>query len=217
MIPIVDDQRVGAALRAVRQRRGWKQAELATAASVSQSTVSRVERGHLDQLPTSTIRRVMAALDMRVEVRVRWRGGELDRLLDRAHAAMGESVVESLLARGWLVRPEVSFSRYGERGVIDILAFHPASSSLLAIELKTVLADLQELMAGVDRKLRLAPEVGRSLGWRATSVSGLVVVSDGRTNRRRVAEHRRLLRAAFPTDGRHFRSGCASHRDPCGA
>jgi transcriptional regulator with XRE-family HTH domain len=185
---------------------GGSRQSLAAAANVSQSTVSRVERGHLDQLPTSTIRRVMAALDLRVEVRVRWRGGELDRLLDRAHAALGESVVQSLLARGWQVRREVSFSRYGERGVIDILAFHPSSSSLLSIELKTVLLDLQEPMAGVDRKLRLAPEVARSLGWRATSVSGLVVVSDGRTNRRRVAEHRRPLRAAFPTDGRQLRS-----------
>lgn len=153
----------------------------------------------------ATVRRVMAALDLRVELRARWRGGELDRLLDRAHAALGESVVRWLQTRDWVVRPEVSFSRYGERGVIDVLAIHAATGSLLAIELKTVLADLQELMAGVDRKLRLAPDVARSLGWRVNSVSCLVVVAEGRTSRRRVAEHRRLLRAAFPTEGRQMR------------
>ncbi|HEX9634109.1 MAG TPA: helix-turn-helix transcriptional regulator, partial [Candidatus Limnocylindria bacterium] len=71
----MDDQRVGAALRAVRQRRGWRQHDLAIAARISQSTVSRLERGHLDQLPTSTIRRAMAALDLRLELFVRWRGG----------------------------------------------------------------------------------------------------------------------------------------------
>lgn len=33
--------------------------------------------------------------------------------------------------------PEVSFSIYGQRGVIDILAWHAATRSLLVIELKT--------------------------------------------------------------------------------
>jgi transcriptional regulator with XRE-family HTH domain len=201
----VDDQRLGAALRAVRHHRGWRQHDLAIAARVSQATVSRVERGHLDQLPTATIRRVMAALDLRVELRVRWRGGELDRLLDRAHAALGETVVRWLSSRGWTVRPEVSFARFGERGVIDLLAWHPLTGSLLLIELKTALVDLQELMAGVDRKIRLAATVAKSLGWNAATVSGLVVVAEGRTNRRRVADHTRLLRAAFPSDGRRMR------------
>ena len=31
----------------------------------------------------------------------------------------------------WIVEPEVSFSIYGERGVIDILAWHPTSRILL--------------------------------------------------------------------------------------
>ncbi|HYM53666.1 MAG TPA: helix-turn-helix domain-containing protein [Candidatus Dormibacteraeota bacterium] len=195
-------------------RRGWRQHDLAVAARVSQSTVSRLERGHLDKLPTATIRRVMAALDLRVELRVRWRGGELDRLLDRAHATLGEAVVRWLVARGWEVRPEVSFARYGERGVIDVLARHPASGSLLAIELKTALVDLQELMASIDRKVRLAAPVAASLGWQSTTVSGLVVVAQGRTNRRRVADHRRLLRAAFPTDGRRMRAWLRQPAEP---
>jgi transcriptional regulator with XRE-family HTH domain len=201
----MDDQRLGAALRAVRQRRGWRQHDLAIAARISQSTVSRLERGHLDQLPTATIRRAMAALDLRLELFVRWRGGELDRLLDRAHAALGEDVVRGLQTLRWAVRPEVSFARYGERGVIDVLALHPASGALLVVELKTALVDLQQLMGSVDRKIRLAATVAASLGWHPTAVNGLVVVAEGRTNRRRVADHRQLVRAAFPTDGREMR------------
>jgi ribosome-binding protein aMBF1 (putative translation factor) len=42
----MDDQRFGSAVRAVRQRRGWRQADLAEAARVSMATISRVERGH---------------------------------------------------------------------------------------------------------------------------------------------------------------------------
>ena len=201
----MDDQRLAAAVRAIRLRRRWSQHDLAAAARTSQSTVSRVERGHLDGLPLGTIRRVTSALDARVDLRVRWRGGDLDRLLDRAHAALGEEVVAWLAESGWEGRPEISFSRYGERGSIDILARHPESGSLLVIELKTALVDLQDMIASVDRKRRLATYVAESLGWRERSVSSLVVLAEGRTNRRRVAEHQHLLRAAFPLDSRGVR------------
>jgi transcriptional regulator with XRE-family HTH domain len=201
----VDAQRFAAALRAVRHRRGWSQAQLAVSARVSQSTVSRMERGHLGSLSIAVIERATSALDLRAELRVRWRGGELDRLLDRGHAALGCSVLEWLAGTGWDGRPEVSFSHFGERGVIDILAWHAQTRSLLVIELKTALVDLQDLIGSMDRKQRLALVAAQPLGWSATSVSGLVIVGDGRTNRRRVAEHRQLLRAAFPVDGRSAR------------
>ncbi len=64
--------------------------------------------------------------------------------------------------------------------------------------------DLQDLVAGMDRKLRLAPGLARGLGWSAPTASGWVVVVEGRTGRR-AAEHRELLRAAFPADGRTLR------------
>jgi transcriptional regulator with XRE-family HTH domain len=210
----VDAQRFAGAFRAVRRRRGWTQAQVGAASRVSQSTVSRLERGHLSTLSLAVIERAAAALDLRVELRARWRGGELDRLVDRDHAALGGSVVRWLMAAGWEGRPEVSFSRYGERGVVDILAWHAATESLLVIELKTMLVDLQDLIGGVDRKLRLAPFVAGPMGWNAASVSGLVIIGDGRTNRRRVADHRQLLHAAFPADGRSARAWI---RHPAGA
>ena len=37
----------------------------------------------------------------------------------------------------WRLSPEVSFSVYGERGIIDVLAWHPKTKILLVIELKT--------------------------------------------------------------------------------
>ena len=54
----------------------------------------------------------------------------------------------------WIARPEVSFSIYGERGVIDLLAWHAATRSLLVVELKTELIDLQDLVSVLDRKRR---------------------------------------------------------------
>ena len=61
-------------------------------------------------------------------------------MLAARHAALAEAVVADLVARGWAVRPEVTFSSWGERGSIDLLAYHPALR-LLVIDLKTELVD----------------------------------------------------------------------------
>jgi hypothetical protein len=102
---------------------------------------------------------------------------------------------------GWAAEPEVSFSIYGERGVVDILAWHDASRSLLVVELKTELVDVNELMATLDRKRRLAPAIAPDR-WRPLTVSAWVVVADSRTTRRVLASHAAAIRAKLPADGR---------------
>ncbi len=136
---------------------------------------------------------------------MRWRGAEVERLLNRDHSLMHERVA-SMLARapGWLMQPEVSFSIWGERGVIDILAFHEATGHLLVIELKTSIVDVQAMLGTVDRYRRLAAQIGRERGWLVKHVSLWVAVADTGTNRRRLAEHRTVLRSALPSDGRHI-------------
>lgn len=171
---------------------------------VSISTVSRIERGHLGTLSVDTIRRVAASLDTRVELLARWRAGDLDRLLNARHSRFHEIVAIDLPRRfpGWNLTPEVSFSVFGERGVIDLVAWNAAHRCLLVIELKTDIADVNELIGTFDRKVRLAWRIAEERGWRPLAVSGWVIVSPGRTNRARIAAHRALLRAAFPVDGR---------------
>lgn len=100
---------------------------------------------------------------------------------------------------------EVSFSIYGERGVIDILAWHATSRVLLVIELKTEIVDFNELMGTFDRKCRLAAGVARSRGWDPVTTSAWVVVAESRSNRRSVAAHNAVLRAKYPADGRTMR------------
>jgi transcriptional regulator with XRE-family HTH domain len=199
----MDDMRVGAAFRAVRRRRGWRQQDVAERAGVSRPFVSLVERGHLDRVSLRTIRRIAAVLDIRIDLVARWRGGELDRLLGGRHSALAERVAAYLTGLpGWAVAPEVSFSIYGERGVIDILAFHEPTGTLLVIELKTAIVDVNELVGNADRKRRLAARVAAERGWHASSVSCWVIVETGSTNRRRISAHRTMLRAAFPQSGR---------------
>lgn len=198
----MDSVRLGAVFRAVRIRSRLRQSDVAARAGVSATSVGRLERGHLEASSVRALLAIAAALDIRLDFDARWRGGELSRLLSAGHSAMHEQLA-ARFARlpGWITQPEVSFSIYGERGVIDVLAFHAASSALLVIELKTELVDVQALIGTVDRYLRLARRVAAERGWPAASVSGWVVLRDTMTNRRRVAAHSTVLRAAFPTAG----------------
>jgi len=198
----MDDMRVAAAFRAIRIRRRLRQSDVAERAGVHRSTVSRLERGHFGSLPLNTVREIASILDMRVELLPRWRGSDLDRLLNASHSALHESVSRFFRSMaGWEIAPEVSFSIYGERGVIDILAWHAASRSLLVIELKTAIVDVQDLVGTFDRKMRLAARVARERGWEPLTVSGWIVVAATRTNRRRVDEHSSMLRSAFRSGG----------------
>lgn len=207
MLCAMDTVRVGAALRSVRVRRRWRQEDVALAAGLHRSTVSVVERGHWDALSFGTITRIATVLGVRLDLTARWRGGDLDRLLNAGHSALHEILAEFFDdLPEWVRQPEVSFAIYGERGVIDILCFHPPSGSLLVIELKTEIVDVQDLVGGVDRKMRLAARVAKERGWVARSTACWVVVRDTRTNRRRLAAHHSMLRGAFPTDGHGMRA-----------
>ena len=199
----MDDQQFGAAIRALRLRHRWRQEDLAREARCSRVAVSRIERGHLGEVTLDRIRRIAAVLESRAQLDLRWRGGELARLLDQRHAAMQDQVA-ARLARlvGWQFVAEASFSVYGERGSIDLLAWHADRQALLIIELKSELLDLQDLLATLDRKRRLAPVIARERGWLPRIVATWVVLEEGHGNRRRVATHGAVLRHAFPADAR---------------
>lgn len=178
---------------------------------MSRWTVARIERGQLEGVSLATLRSVARSLEITVEIAVRWQGAELDRVLGAGHDALREAVVRLLTdAGGWELAAEVTFSMWGERGVIDLLAWHAACRALLVVEVKTEIVDVGRLVAQVDRYRRLAPEIVRTRSWHPARVAAWVAVTDTRTNRRRMADHRGVLRAAFPDDGRGVRGWLGS-------
>ena len=205
----MDDLRLGSALRSVRVRKRLRQIDVAARAGVSDSLISRMERGHLDEMTVGSIRAVATALEIRIDLTARWRAGDLDRLLNARHSELHEVVARHFAEQlpEWVLQPEVSFAVYGERGIIDIFAWHPRLRALLVIELKTDIADVNELVGTVDRKGRHAIRIAIDRGWIGPrdprpSVSIWVIVASGHTNRRRIQAHSAMLRAAFPVDGR---------------
>lgn len=194
----MDVIRFGLGMRALRMRRGWTQAHLAALAGVSPSVIGRIERGRADRVAVHTLVRVAARLDARVDIRLLWHGEGLDRLLDARHAGLVDRAIAILDAGAWEVAAEVTFEVRGERGSIDVLAFHRATGSLLVIEVKSVVPDIQSMLAGIDRKSRLAVDSGRARGWQATSVSRLLLLPDDRTARRRIDAHSATFQRSFP-------------------
>lgn len=215
----MSDQRLGATIRAIRVRRGWRQVDLASRSGVSPATISRLERGHPGSLTLDMIRKVAAALDVRVDLVPRWRAGDLDRLLNAKHSQLHELVARWFAKElpAWVLAPEVSYAIYGERGVVDIVAWHPGRRAILVIELKTDIVDVNQLIGKVGEKARLIRRIVRDRGWDPLTVSTWVIVASGRTNRGRLAAHQAVLRAAFPADGPRMRRWLADPADSVAA
>jgi transcriptional regulator with XRE-family HTH domain len=184
---------LGRMLRMIRLRADWTQSELADRAGISTSVVSRIENGHAARYRLATIQRHGDALGMRIEISAIGRGGDAARLGDEEHAAIVEWLATTLTDEGWLVVPEASFSVYGERGRIDLLAFHPPSGTLLVVEVKTELADLQELLGSLDVKSRHATAIAVERGWQPERIATLLAVADTSANREVVRRHATLF------------------------
>ncbi len=200
-------------IRLLRLRRGWTQSQLGDRIGVSRETVSRLERGDVDGMTLQSLTRIAGALGASVFVQLRWQGANLDRLLDAAHAALQHSVAELLTSIGWQVRVEVSFNHYGDRGRVDIFAYHPFHRVLLVTEIKSALGDLQETIGRLDVKVRLARQMAGDLGWTdVRAVHPALVIGDTRRARRTVLEHGAL----FARYTRRGRDATAWLRRPAG-
>jgi hypothetical protein len=193
---------------------GLAPADLALKVAIGQSAISGVETCDLGTVSTRTLQRVAGALGVELVITLRWQGGDLDRLTDRARADLVERTARRLAARGWVTCTEVSFSRNGERGSIDILAWHPATRIALVIVVKSEITAVEETLRRHDVKSRLAPTiVYERLGERPAAVGRLLVTPDTSTTRRRIADHGGTFARAYPLRGRAVSRWLADPRD----
>lgn len=197
----MDDRTVGRVLRALRHRLGWRRHDLSIRSGVSRSVISDLEAGRLGPHAVEGLRAVTASLRATLSISVTVPGGDLRRLLDADHARLQDHWKRVLELHRWTVLVEVTFNHYGERGSIDLLVWQPGLRILLVTEIKTVIVDVQDLLATLDRKRRVAPTLVAARGWRPRAVIPALFVADGTTARRRIAEHASLF-DAFDIRGR---------------
>lgn len=199
MIILMQDDRVGRLFRTVRIQRGLRQRDVGELAGCSQRWIAELELGRLDAMPVGTMRRVGDILEIRVTIDAWWRRGDGIRLLDAVHAGIVERTLRILTTSGWEVLPEWSFNNFGERGSVDIVAWHAATRTLLLIEVKSRLDDVQELLHTFGRKVRIAPGLlAKERGWDAADVATMLIVGDGHAAREIVRRHKTTFDARWP-------------------
>lgn len=173
--------------------------DLADHAGCSQSLVSDVERGHVDSLTVGSLRTLLAAVDARVVLDIRWRGADLDRLLDADHAALVEATARRLEAVGWEVHLEVTYAIGSERGSIDIIGVRAADRAAMVIEVKSDIPAAEAVGRKLDEKGRLATAIVRArLGWAPETVAVVLVLPDTDRLRRLLAGVAAPLARMFP-------------------
>jgi transcriptional regulator with XRE-family HTH domain len=208
-------QRIGHILRAIRLHSRVSQQSVARKAGVSQSVYSRAENGDLGGMTFNSMERIASALGATLIVEIRYRGGLADRLVDAAHAALVELVVGVLDRAGWQVELEYGFNVFGERGSVDILAWHASTRTLLIVEVKSRFLDLQEMLVALARKLRLVPDVVRQeRGWDPIHVARFVVTHASTENKSVIARHPALFSTALPARAVAIRSWLRSPNGP---
>jgi transcriptional regulator with XRE-family HTH domain len=185
-------------LRAVRRRRRLTQSELARLAGVSQQSVSSLECGLADRATLRRIREVSAPLGITVDLVLRWKGPDLDALVDARHARLVKQVV-ARLGSEWEIVVEYGFNEYGDRGSVDVLAWHARTRALLLVEVKSELDSLESMLRSMEVKVRVVPAViARERGWRTKSLGSVLALPDESTARRAVARMSAVFDVALP-------------------
>jgi transcriptional regulator with XRE-family HTH domain len=175
----------------LRIRKGWRQSDVARMAELSASVIGRHENGTIGSL--ASFERHAGVLDLRIDLRLIGRAGELVRLADEEHAAIVDALAAWFRAAGSLVEAEASFSEWGERGRIDLLAVDPRTGTLVIVEAKTQLLDLQDLFGSMNVKERLAATIAKRRGWTVRRRVSVLAVASTAANRQVVRRHPSLF------------------------
>jgi transcriptional regulator with XRE-family HTH domain len=188
----------GADVRRLREDAGITRAVLSGAAGVDASFLGDIESGRANPSVPVCMRLAMA-LGADLPLRLYPTTGPTIR--DRHQSAIAEALLGALDAR-WQSYVEIAV-RHPARGWIDLGMHDSHAGIFVATEIQSELRRLEQLLRWADAKASALPSWegwGRLEG--GPSISRLLVVRETRTNRTIAEEHRRLLRLAYPADGR---------------
>ena len=176
-------------------------------AGVPVRDVSAIETGRASEVRLGRIRAVFGAVDGTARLSTWWHGAAADRLLDERHAGLVESALRVLRHRGWETAAEVSFSEFGERGSVDILAGYRPTLAVAVGEVKGSVGSMEEMHRLLDVKERLAPGLWRErFGWHPRIVGRVLILPEDRSIRRIVERHAATMATVYPARSREVRA-----------
>ena len=169
----------------------------------------------MEGLAVRILRAVFGALDARILIEPRWRGAELDRLIDSEHARIVNHLAGRLESAGYTATMEVTYAIGGERGSIDVLGLDPVRRAVLVCEVKTDIAAAETVGRKLDEKRRLALRiVVERFGWTPAAIGVALVMPESPRLRRLLAGPAASLARMFPVASRTVRAWL---RNPVGS
>jgi len=89
---------------------------------------------------------------------------------------------------------------------VDVLGWKVSERALAILEIKSRVADVQDVHAAMDRRGRIVPlAAARERGWRPAHVGRILAVAGTHANRSAIRTHAATFGAAFPGDTRAVR------------
>jgi transcriptional regulator with XRE-family HTH domain len=192
-------QRLGRELRLARYAAGLPQGAVGDRIGLSDSEISRIERGQAAGLTVAALHRHAALVGLRVWIRL-YPGGR--RVLDAPQIALMDRL-RARLRGSWAWQLEVPVAIEGDFRAADALLSR--GDVTIAVEAITRLSDVQAQVRAAQLKRR---DIG------ATRL--LVLVGGSRANRAALREAAPLISAAFLTGTRKLVQTLADGRDPGG-
>jgi len=187
--------RAGAHLRTSRKRRRITQAQLGAAISVSQSTISLMERGLGGSLSMDVWQRAFAALDRSLVIDIS--RDPLEEPADAGHLQIQELVLR--LARRAGIRATFELPTRSAAASTDVGLRDDAHRVLELIECWNVMGDIGAGARSTARKVADAEMVAISIGGeRPYRVASCWVVRATRRNRELLARYPEVFARRFP-------------------
>ena len=194
---------MGVAARTARLGAGLRQADVADRAGLTQSFLSRIERGHGTAASLETWAAVAAALGTQLAAFLeRAPGTTLPR--DYEHLKRQQLVISVASLGAWAATVEHAIDLTWERPrSIDVLLTR--ANEIAVVEVWDLLDDVGRAFRGLDAKVA---RVGREHA--AERVSGLMLVRRTTTNRRLVREFAALFRSHLPASSARWLSALST-------
>jgi transcriptional regulator with XRE-family HTH domain len=184
--------RLGIGAKGARLSAALRQTDVSRQAGISQSFLSRIERGHGQQASLETWASVAAATGHQLAAFIeRVPGTTLPR--DYEHLKRQQLVITTARSGGWTATVEQAIDADWERPrSIDVVLTRGSRGEVAVVEIWNLVDDVGAAFRGLDAK------VARIRRERGATTSALMVIRGTRRNRTLVREFRSLFRAQFP-------------------
>jgi transcriptional regulator with XRE-family HTH domain len=194
--------RLGVGLKERRLGGDLRQVDVSDRAGVTQSWVSRMERGLGQSASLETWASVAAAVGLQLVAFLEDVPGA-DRPRDYEHLKRQQLIIETATAGGWRAAPELLIDPGLTRSrAVDVYLERPTGHEAAAVEIWDFFDDVGAAIRGLDGKVAMIARrhavTETSAGGLTWRVGGLLVVRGTRRNRALVREFGAIFRARFP-------------------